>query len=50
MHPHRDDRDTDQHYLAPAKELPGGGIHSVTIHLKCRAVYLLEHRPLLCCA
>ena len=40
MHPHRDDSDTDQHYLAPATELPGNGIHSVTIHLKCQAVYL----------
>ena len=29
------------------KESPGSGVHKITIHLKCRAVYLVEHRPLL---
>jgi hypothetical protein len=45
--PCRDDSDTGQHYLAPAKGLPDGGIHSVTMHLKCWSIYLLDHRPLL---
>ena len=35
-------RDTGQHYPAPAKKLPGGQARSLTIRLEYRAVYLLK--------